>query len=95
MYANCGSRKTRRSVEIISLAFKWLMVLRSAIKHVIKRTESLKMRMPCPKTRTKCMFMRLAHRLYSMGVFYKKKNQTKNACHLCFLNKNVTHTVES
>ena len=35
LYANCGSRNARCSVfkvEIISLAFKWLIVLRSAIK---------------------------------------------------------------
>ena len=35
MYANCGSEIARCSVykvEIISLAFKWLLVLRSAIK---------------------------------------------------------------
>ena len=35
MYANCGSRNARCSVskvEIISSAFKWLIVLRSAIK---------------------------------------------------------------
>ena len=35
MYVNCGSRTARSSVskfEIISLAFKWLIVLRSAIK---------------------------------------------------------------
>ena len=51
MYANCGPRKTRRSVEIISLAFKWFIVLRSAIKRAIKRTECLKMRFPRPKTR--------------------------------------------
>ena len=35
MYVNCGSwnaRCTVYKVEIISLAFKWLIVLRSAIK---------------------------------------------------------------
>ena len=35
MDVNCGSRNARCSVykvEIISLAFKWLIVLRSAIK---------------------------------------------------------------
>ena len=35
MYANCGSQNAGCSmskVEIISLAFKWLIVLRSAIK---------------------------------------------------------------
>ena len=46
MYANCGSRNARCSVykvEIISFAFKWLILLRSAIKT----------RFPRPKTRTK------------------------------------------
>ena len=41
MYVNCGSRKTHCSVykvEVISLAFKWLIVLR---KCAIKHTESL------------------------------------------------------
>ena len=35
MYANCGSRNAHCSiykVEIISLAFKWLIILGSAIK---------------------------------------------------------------
>ena len=35
MYVKCGSRNARNSVskvEIISLAFKWLIVLRSAMK---------------------------------------------------------------
>ena len=59
MSANCGSRKTRRSVskvEIISLALRWL---RSAIK----TRESLKMRLPRPKTRKKRTFTRIARRL--------------------------------
>ena len=45
MYVNCSSRKTRRSVskvEIISLAFKWLMVPRSAIKTQVQTHRVLK-----------------------------------------------------
>ena len=53
----------RFQIEIINLAFKWLIVLRSAIKRAIKRTESLKTRLPRPKTRTKRTFARLARRL--------------------------------
>ena len=65
MYVNCGLQNARCSifkVKIISLSFKWLIVLRSAKKkRAIKRTESLRMRLPCSKTRPKRTFTRLAH----------------------------------
>ena len=60
IYVNCGSRNECCSVykvEIISLAFKWLIVLRSAMKkRTIKCTESLEMCLLCPKTCKKRMF---------------------------------------
>ena len=60
MYVNCDSRNAHGfvyKVEIISLTFKWLIALR----YVIKRTESLKMCLPGPKTHKKRKFTRLAH----------------------------------
>ena len=56
MYANCVSRNANCSiykVEIISLAFKWLIILRSAIK----------MHLLCPKTCKQRTFTCLPHRL--------------------------------
>ena len=44
MYVNCASRNVHCSVskvEIISLAFKWLIILMTAIKRVVKCTKSL------------------------------------------------------
>ena len=58
-YANCGLRNAHCSiykVQIISLAFKLLIVLRSAIESVNKWTESLKMHLPHPKMLLKCKF---------------------------------------
>ena len=52
MYVNCDSQNVHGfvyKVEIISLTFKWLIVLR----YMIKRTESLKMCLPGPKKRKK------------------------------------------
>ena len=45
MFVNCVSQNAHFSVSKVSLAFKWLNVLRSAIKRAIKRTESLQMRL--------------------------------------------------
>ena len=66
MHANCGSRNARCSVdkvEIISLAFKWLIVLRSAIKTRDQTHRVLKMRMPRTTRREKHMCTRLTRRL--------------------------------
>ena len=44
IYVNCASRNVHCSVskvEIISLAFKWLIILMTAIKRVVKCTKSL------------------------------------------------------
>ena len=61
MYAN--SHCFLYKVEMNSLAFKWLIVLRPALKCTIKRTESLKLRLPRPKTRKKRTCTRPARRL--------------------------------
>ena len=67
MSVNCGSRNARCSVykvEIISLAFKWLLSYFGRFKN------ALKMRLPRPKTRTKRTFTRLARRLEAMKVVW-------------------------
>ena len=66
MYANCGSQNARCSVykvEIISLAFKWLIVLRSAIE---TRDQTHRVLKPAYKR----MFTRLARSLttYTQSV---------------------------
>ena len=50
-------------VETISVAFNWLIVLRSALRTCDQTTESFKMHLPRPKTCKKCMFMHQARRL--------------------------------
>ena len=80
MCANCGSRNARCSVsakvEIISLAFKWLIVLKSALKtRDQKRTE---LRLPRPKTRKKRTFTRLVRKLNTHGTKRPKNSTTMN-----------------
>ena len=55
----CGLRNTRCSVSkvgIISLVFKWLIVLRSAMKTGDQRQRVLKLPLLLPKMHEKCTF---------------------------------------
>ena len=67
MHGNCGSRNACCSiskVEIVSLAFKWLIVLRLAIKPCDQTHRVLQNCLPQPKACFKYVFTCVACRLF-------------------------------
>ena len=63
MDANCGLWNAHCSVYKVSLAFKWLIVFRSAMKTRDQTHRVLNNAFPRPETRAKRTFARLVRRL--------------------------------
>ena len=76
----CGSRNARcavSKVEKISLAFKCLIVLRSAIN---TRDQTQRVRLPRPETGTKWTFASLVHRLLQAKLHVNQEGPELKFC---------------